>query len=80
MLEREIEEMKSLAPKMQANADELVYFLVCAKMPYYVSKVDKSLKRSFVEAAVSLYYLERYYLAACISRLFEVALLAGSYV
>ena len=30
MLEREIEEMKSLAPKMQANADELVYFLVCA--------------------------------------------------
>ena len=80
MLEREIEEMKSLAPKMQANADELVYFLVCAKMPYYISKVDKSLKRSFVEAAVSLYYLERYYLAACISRLFEVDPFTGTHV
>ena len=72
VLDKEMEEIELVSTKMHINAHELVYFLVCAKLPCYISKVDKSLRRSFVEAAVSLYYLERYYLVASISNLFEV--------
>ena len=72
VLDKEMEEIELVSNKMHINANELVYFLVCAKLPCYISKVDKSLRRSFVEAAVSLYYLERYYLVSSISNLFEV--------
>ena len=64
--------MDKLAEEIGMDAKELMYFLVCAKMPYYLSKVERSMKSSFVEAASSLYYLERNYLVSTVLKLFEV--------
>ena len=65
--------MDKLAEEIGMDSKELMYFLVCAKMPYYLSKVERSMKSSFVEAASSLYYLERNYLVSTVLKLFEVS-------
>ena len=49
-------------------------------IPYYMAKVQKSMKHSFVSAALSLYYLERFYLFSSITKLIEVFLFDCSYV
>lgn len=68
----EIGEINSLSEEIGVDSKELMYYLVCAKMPFYMSKVERSLKTSFVDAASSLYYIECYYLFSSISKLFEV--------
>ena len=74
ILPSEIEEVGSLARHMNIDPNEWIYFLVCAKIPSYMSKIDRSLRSSFVESALSLYFIERYNLISAISKLFEVLL------
>ena len=45
---------------------------MCAKSTRYLSKVPKAMRHSFVDTAVALYFNERYYLFASISKLIEV--------
>ena len=47
---------------------------MCAKSTRYLSKVSKAMRHSFVDTAVALYFNERYYLFASISKLIEVRL------
>ena len=74
ILEKEEGEVKSASEEQQIELNCLYYFLVCAKIPYYMTKVQKSMKHSFVSAALSLYYLERFYLFSSIAKLIEVFL------
>lgn len=74
ILQSEITDINKLSMEICVDSNELMYHLVCAKMPYYMSKVEHSLKSSFVDAASSLYYIERYYLFSSISKLYEVYL------
>lgn len=68
----EMGEISSLSEEIAVDSKELMYYLVCAKMPFYMSKVERSLQSSFVDAASSLYYIECFYLFSSISKLFEV--------
>ena len=72
ILPTEVSAIDKLSKEIKVDPNELFYYLVCAKMPYYMSKVERSLKNSFVDAASSLYYIERFYLFSAISKLFEV--------
>ena len=69
----EIVATRTQAEKLKIDADESIYFLVCAKIPYYISRVDKSLKRSFVEAALSLYYSNWFRVFSSLEKLIEVS-------
>ena len=71
--QEEIVAIRTQAEKLKIDTNEVVYFLVCAKIPYYVSRVDKSLKRSFVEAALSLYYSNWFRVFSSIEKLVEVS-------
>lgn len=74
ILEKEEGELKSVSEKQKIELNSLFYFLVCSKIPYYMTKVQKSMKQSFVSAALSLYYLERFYLFSSIAKLIEVVI------
>ena len=78
VLPSEMEEMKMASEKHRLNLNALGYFVTCAKMPYYMTKVQKGLKHSFVDAGVSLYYTERFYLFSSLAKLTEVWIGAGS--
>lgn len=80
ILEKEEGEVKSASEEQRIELNSLFYFLVCAKIPYYMTKVQKNMKHSFVSAALSLYYLERFYLFSSITKLIEVFLFDCSYV
>ena len=72
ILPSEMEEMKTVSEKHCLNLNALAYFVTCAKMPYYMTKIQKDLKHSFVDAGVSLYYGERFYLFSSLAKLTEV--------
>ena len=72
ILPSEMEEMKTASEKHCLNLNALTYFVTCAKMPYYMTKIQKDLKHSFVDAGVSLYYGERFYLFSSLTKLTEV--------
>ena len=78
ILPSEMEEMKMVSEKNRLSLNALGYFVTCAKMPYYMTKVQKGLKHSFVDAGVSLYYTERFYLFSSLAKLTEVWTEVGS--
>ena len=69
ILPSEMEEMKTASEKHCLNLNALAYFVTCAKMPYYMTKIQK---HSFMDAGVSLYYGERFYLFSSLAKLTEV--------
>lgn len=71
--QEEITSIQTKAEIMKINVNEMLYFLVCAKIPYYSSRVVKSLKHSFVDASFSLYYSNWFYVFSSLSKLFEVS-------
>ena len=71
--QEEITSIQTKAENMKINVNEMLYFLVCAKIPYYSSRVVKNLKHSFVDASFSLYYSNWFYGFSSLSKLFEVS-------
>lgn len=65
-------EIGKLSESLQINSSLLYHFLICAKSTLYLTKVPKAMRHSFVDSAVALYFNERYYLFASISKLIEV--------
>lgn len=72
ILSAEEKEIGKLSESLHINSNLLYRFLVCAKSTRYLSKVPKAMRHSFVDTAVALYFNERYYLFASISKLIEV--------
>lgn len=73
ILPAEEEEIAKLGESLGADSNTLRHFLACAKVPHYLTKVPKNMRRSFVDTAIALYFTERYYLFASISKLIEVS-------